>query len=90
MRSFNLIFVQRVAPTTISRIKVCMETIMKKEVGKMYNMVMRVRKKMIEKGILFRKGPGVKGFEKYSRFSLGSLSQMKKVLQLVKNVHRKN
>lgn len=41
-------------------------------------------------GILFRKGPGVKGFEKFSRFGLGSIEQMKKVLKIVKNVHSKN
>ena len=39
---------------------------------------------------MFRKGPGVKGFEKYSRFGLGSVKQMKKVLKLVKNVSKKN
>ena len=50
----------------------------------------KLEKEFKKKGILFRKGPGVKGFEKYSRFSLGSPSQMKKVLQLAKNVHRKN
>ena len=50
----------------------------------------KLEKEFKKNGILFRKGPGVKGFEKYSRFSLGSTSQMKKVLQLVKNVHRKN
>jgi histidinol-phosphate aminotransferase len=43
-----------------------------------------------KKGILFRKGPGVKGFEKFSRFGLGSVKQMRKVLKLVKNVHKKN
>jgi histidinol-phosphate aminotransferase len=47
--------------------------------------------KMFKKeGILFRKGPGVKGFEKFSRFGLGSVEQMRKVLKLVKNVHKKN
>ena len=37
--------------------------------------------------ILFRKGPGVKGFENYLRISLGSIKQMKKVLYLLhKNI----
>ena len=36
--------------------------------------------------ILTRKGPGVKGFENYLRFSLGSVSQMKKVIQLLKSL----
>ena len=35
-------------------------------------------------GILVRKGPGVKGLENFLRFSLGSRSQMKKVINLVK------
>ncbi len=34
--------------------------------------------------ILIRKGPGVKGFENYLRFSLGSIIQMKKVIKLLK------
>jgi histidinol-phosphate aminotransferase len=47
--------------------------------------------KIFEKeGILFRKGPGVKGFEKYSRFGLGSIKQMKRILKLVKNAHKQN
>ncbi len=48
-----------------------------------------LERKFKKKGILFRKGPGVKGFESYSRFSLGSKSQMTKVLNLVKNLHGK-
>ena len=52
--------------------------------------VKKFEKIFIKSGILFRKGPGVKGFEKYSRFGLGSVKQMKKVLKLVKNVHKKN
>lgn len=39
-----------------------------------------------KRGILFRKGPGVKGFEKYSRFSLGSVSQAKQILNVIKYV----
>ena len=31
-----------------------------------------------KKGILFRKGPGVKGFENYCGFGLGSIPQIKK------------
>lgn len=34
--------------------------------------------------ILVRKGPGVKGFETYLRFSLGSKLQMKKIISLLK------
>ena len=41
-----------------------------------------------KKGILFRKGPGVKGFENYCRFSLGSIPQIKKVLKVIKYVSR--
>ena len=41
-----------------------------------------------KKGILFRKGPGVKGFENYCRFSLGSITQIKKVLKVIKYVSR--
>ncbi len=49
-----------------------------------------LEKKFKNNGILFRKGPGVKGFENYSRFSLGSVEQMKKVLHVIRNVSRKN
>ena len=42
------------------------------------------------KGILFRKGPGVRGFESFSRFSLGSKQQMSKVIDVIKNVSKKN
>ncbi len=49
-----------------------------------------LEKKFRKKGILFRKGPGVKGFENYSRFSLGSVEQMKKVLNVIRYVSRKN
>ncbi len=48
-----------------------------------------LEKKFKSKRILFRKGPGVKGFEDYCRFSLGSVKQMKKVLSLVKDVSKK-
>ena len=41
------------------------------------------------KGILFRKGPGVRGFESFSRFSLGSREQMSKVISVIKNVIKK-
>ena len=34
--------------------------------------------------ILVRKGPGVKGFEKYLRFSLGSKKQMQQIIQIIK------
>ena len=34
--------------------------------------------------ILIRKGPGVKGYENYLRFSLGSTTQMKKVIKLLR------
>jgi histidinol-phosphate aminotransferase len=40
--------------------------------------------------ILFRKGPGVKGFEEYARFSVGSVLQMKKVIRLIKNINERN
>lgn len=49
-----------------------------------------LEEKFRKKGILFRKGPGVKGFENYSRFSLGSVEQMKKVLNVIRYVSRKN
>jgi histidinol-phosphate aminotransferase len=52
--------------------------------------VKKFEKVFRKSGILFRKGPGVKGFETYSRFGLGSVKQMKRVLKLVKNVHKKN
>ena len=42
------------------------------------------------KGILFRKGPGVRGFESFVRFSLGSRQQMSKVIDVIKNVSKKN
>ena len=37
--------------------------------------------------ILVRKGPGVKGFERYLRFSLGSKNQIKKIIQIVKKIN---
>ena len=43
-----------------------------------------LEKKFKNKGVLFRKGPGVKGLENYSRFSLGSKSQMKKIIDIIK------
>ena len=49
-----------------------------------------LEKQFKSKGILFRKGPGVKGFESFSRFSLGSKKQMLKVLDVIKDVTRKN
>ncbi len=36
--------------------------------------------------ILVRKGPGVKGYENYLRFSLGSKTQMEKIIHLVKKI----
>lgn len=36
--------------------------------------------------ILVRKGPGVSGYENYLRLSLGSVKQMKKVINLIKNL----
>lgn len=36
--------------------------------------------------ILFRKGPGVKGLESYSRFSIGSRDQILTLLKVIKNV----
>lgn len=36
--------------------------------------------------ILARKGPGVSGYENYLRLSLGSVTQMKKVINLIKNL----
>ena len=36
--------------------------------------------------ILVRKGPGVKGYENYLRFSLGSKIQMEKIIHLVKKI----
>jgi histidinol-phosphate aminotransferase len=50
-----------------------------------------LEKKFKNKGILFRKGPGVKGLESFARFSLGSKKQMFKLLNIIKNdVVRKN
>ena len=49
-----------------------------------------LEKKFKNAGILFRKGPGVKGLENYSRFSLGSKKQMLKVLNLIKNINGKD
>ena len=49
-----------------------------------------LEKQFKSKGILFRKGPGVTGFESFSRFSLGSKKQMLKVLNVIKDVIRKN
>ena len=49
-----------------------------------------LEKQFKRKGILFRKGPGVKGFESFSRFSLGSKKQMLRVLDVIKDVTRKN
>lgn len=49
-----------------------------------------IEKHFKNKGILFRKGPGVKGLESFARFSLGSKKQMLKVLYVIKNVIRKN
>ena len=36
--------------------------------------------------ILVRKGPGVRGFDDYIRFSLGSIVQMKKIIKLIKSI----
>ena len=36
--------------------------------------------------ILVRKGPGVSGYENYLRLSLGSVTQMKKIINLIKNL----
>jgi histidinol-phosphate aminotransferase len=44
----------------------------------------KFEKELQKKGILIRKGPGVKGLEGYSRFSLGSKKQMKKIIQILK------
>ena len=46
--------------------------------------IKKIEKNFLKNNILFRKGPGVKGFEGYARFSLGSVAQMKKVLNIVK------
>ena len=44
-----------------------------------------IEKKLISKKILTRKGPGVKGFESYLRFTLGPISEMKKVIKILKS-----
>ena len=44
-----------------------------------------IEKKLISKKILTRKGPGVKGFENYLRFTLGPISEMKKVIKILKS-----
>ena len=49
-----------------------------------------LEKKFKSNGILFRKGPGVKGFESFSRFSIGSKNQMQNVLNIIKNVDRRD
>ena len=36
--------------------------------------------------ILVRKGPGVKGYESFLRFSVGSTSQMKRIIKLLKSL----
>ncbi len=41
-------------------------------------------KNLKKKGILVRKGPGVKGYEKFQRITLGSKEQMKKVVVILK------
>lgn len=48
-----------------------------------------IEKKFKSKGILIRKGPGVKGFEAFSRFSLGSKKQMIEALNIIKYVTKK-
>ena len=40
--------------------------------------------------ILFRKGPGVKGLQDFARFSIGSISNIKKILKIVKKIYGKN
>lgn len=52
--------------------------------------IKNLEKKFNSKGILFRKGPGVVGFEDFFRFSLGSKKQMSKALEVIKNVIKKN
>ena len=51
--------------------------------------IKKIEKNFLKNNILFRKGPGVKGFEGYARFSLGSVAQMKKVLNIVKKTMEK-
>ena len=41
-------------------------------------------KNLKKKGILVRKGPGVKGYENFQRITLGSKEQMKKVVAILK------
>jgi len=43
-----------------------------------------------KKGILVRKGPGVKGYENFQRITLGSRKQMKKVLVVIKSYFYNN
>ncbi len=43
-----------------------------------------------KKGILFRKGPGVKGLESYARFSLGSKLQSKKIINIIGKLNERN
>ena len=57
--------------------------------GNFFHIDLGRKKKKFEKvlkknKILIRKGPGVKGYENYLRFSLGSVAQMKKVIKLLK------
>lgn len=41
-------------------------------------------KDLMKNGILIRRGPDVKGFEDYSRFALGSKTQMGKIIKIIK------
>jgi histidinol-phosphate/aromatic aminotransferase/cobyric acid decarboxylase-like protein len=35
---------------------------------------------------LVRKGPGVKGYENYLRITVGSTSQMKRIIELLRSI----
>ena len=60
--------------------------------GNFFHIDLKNDKKKFEKilrknKILVRKGPGVKGFETYLRFSLGSKLQMTRILKLLKTIN---
>ena len=44
-----------------------------------------IEKKLKDKKILVRKGPGVRGFESFLRFTLGPKKEMKKVIDVLKS-----
>ena len=59
--------------------------------GNFFHINLKNKKKDFEKilkknKILVRKGPGVKGYESFLRLSVGSTSQMKKIIKLLKTI----